>query len=86
MYEFTSPPVQKQKEKPSPVVEKDDRPMFVAVSKAPSLKLRELMLTWPGERAIDLIDLPSARLEGYEPVALVWHSADGSWREPWPKN
>jgi hypothetical protein len=86
MYKLTAPPDSKSAPEPAPgkKIEKR-RPTFVAASQVPSLQLREQMLTYPGEQAIDLIELPLARLGGYRPVALVWHGAKGSWREPWPE-
>ncbi len=85
MYEFTTPPDTARTSAPAPgEKKKQDRPTFVSASQVPSQQLREQMLTWPGERIIDIVDLPQARLEGYGPVALVYHGATGSRREPWP--
>jgi hypothetical protein len=61
-----------------------DHPTFVSVEAVPSLGLRELKLLWPGERMVEILDLPGAWAEGWVPVAWVWHGARGSWREPWP--
>ncbi len=85
MYEFTTPPDTVPTSAPAPGEKPDkNHPTFISASQVPSQQLRERMLTWPGERIIDVFDLPQARLEGYGPVALVFHGATGSRREPWP--